>query len=1001
MSSAVLWVSFVLGLAPVTWVTGQKSIDFRLTPGSPAEQRWVDSVFSSLNEDERIGQLFQIRAHSDKGPEHVAQVEALIRDYKVGSLCFFQGTPEKQVELINRYQQLANVPLLVAIDGEWGLGMRMRESTISFPRQLMLGAIQNNDLIYRMGREVARQMRRAGVNINYAPDADVNNNPANPVIHTRSFGEDRYNVAAKTYLYMKGMQDNGIMAVAKHFPGHGDTGVDSHYDLPVITHDMYRLDSIELYPFRALIDYGVGGVMVAHLQVPALDNRENRPTTLSRHTITDLLRNDLKFQGLVFTDALEMKGVTKNFRSGILEAEAILAGNDVLCLPENLALALNEIKAYMADGRLDREQVMESVRRVLRAKYRLGLTRYDSIAVAQVRKELNTPEAEVLRRELIRNALTLVRNQNNLIPLTRLDTLSIGTLSIGASSITPFQRRLASYAKMTQLQTGKDISEQRKAELLNQLGKQEVVIVGLHSLSASAAQNFGLTDSSLDFLRELNRRTKVVLVVFNTPYTLKFFDDFEWVLQAYEEDPAVQDLAAQALFGAFGLKGRLPVTASPRSRFNTGFETVGLYRLGYTIPEEVGLSSDTLSRLARIARQAIDGGATPGCVVLVAKNGQVVYQEAFGNHTYKEDHPVQVNDVYDLASVTKIAATTISMMRLTDEGKLDIRKPLSDYLAELKGTNKEGIPITEIMAHRAQLKEWLPFHEKTMALDADKKNLPSPDFYQASPDSLFSVPVTERLYLRQDVLDSIWLQIRQSPLLDIKGYKYSDLGFYLFSRLIPELSGETLDKYVQKNFYQPLGMQTTTFNPAQTIPLDQIPPTEEDNYFRKQTIHGYVHDMGAAMLGGVSGHAGLFSNANDLAILMQMLLQNGQYGGERYLDSATVARFTTRHPHSNRRAMGFDMLPIGSKYPPNMSPRASDSTFGHIGFTGVCAWADPENQLVFIFLANRTYPSMRNYRLNKLGIRNRMQATLYDAIFDRPLPFYLTSLQTPAFLNVD
>ena len=968
-----------------------------LPSGDAKEQYWVDSVFNSLNEDQRIGQLFMIRAHSDKGPDHVALVESLIRDYQVGSLCFFQGTPEKQVELINQYQHLSKLPLMVAIDGEWGLGMRMKESTISFPRQLMLGAIQNNDLIYRMGREIGRQMRRAGVQVNFAPVADINNNAANPVIHTRSFGEDRYNVAIKSYMYMKGMQDVDVMACAKHFPGHGDTDVDSHYDLPVINHDRYRLDSIELYPFRALSDYGIGSMMVAHLQVPALDDRENRPTTLSRNTVTNLLRRELGFKGLIFTDALEMKGVTKHHASGVVEAEALLAGNDVLCLPEDLAAALREIKAYMSDSRLDREQVMESVRRVLRAKYRLGLNQWTDVPVPNVRKELNSPEAEVLRRELIRNALTLVRNKDQLIPFRRIDTLNMASLSIGASSETPFQKRLASYGKMVHLQTGKDISPERQAELLNQLGRQEAVIVGLHSMTASAAQNFGLSASSLAFLHALNQRTRVVVVAFGSPYALKNLDDFEWVLQAYEEDPVVQDLSAQALFGAFALTGRLPVTASPKSRYNTGVETPSLNRMGYTIPEEVGLNSDTLARIARIANQAIEGGATPGCVVLVARKGQIVYHEAFGDHTYLIKHPVQPDDVYDLASVTKIAATTLSLMRLHDEGKLDIYKPLSEYLPELQNTNKQKAVIADIMAHRARFKEWLPFFEKTMAPVEPKKLAPSPDFYHAVAEDAFTVPVTEKLFLRQDFMDSIWNMVYNSELLEGSGYKYSDLGFFLFSRLVKSLSGKPLDQYVQDQFYRPLGLQTTTFNPWQSIPLDRIPPTEEDNYFRKQRIQGYVHDMGAAMLGGVSGHAGLFSNAGDLAVLMQMLLQNGAYGGDRFFDPNTVKKFLTRHPQSNRRALGFDMLPIGSKYPPNVSSRVSERTFGHIGFTGVCAWADPEEELVFIFLANRTFPSMRNYRLNKLAIRNRMQNAVYDALFNRPEPFYLTRLEQPVF----
>lgn len=971
---------------------------FVLTSGTDArEDYWVDSVYSALSSDQRLGQLIMIRAHSDKGPEHVAQVEALIRDYQVGSLCFFQGTPEKQAELTNRYQKLVGLPLMVAIDGEWGLGMRMKESTMSFPRQLMLGAIQNNDLIYRMGREIGRQMRRVGVQVNFAPDADINNNAANPVIHTRSFGEDRTNVTVKTYSYMKGMQDVNVMACAKHFPGHGDTNVDSHFDLPVINHSRRRLDSLELYPFRALSDYGVGSMMIGHLHVPALDNRPNRPTTLSRNTVTNLLRNEIGFKGLIFTDALEMKGVTKNFAAGAVEAEALLAGIDVMVLPEDVGAAIREIKAYLADGRIDPEQVAQSVRRMLRAKYRLGLTKFEEVPVENIRKELSTPEAEVLRRDLIKNALTLVRNRNNLIPFMRLDTTSFGSLSIGADSATEFQKRLSSYTRIDQYQAPSEISEARQTELLQLLGKKEVAIVGIHGMSYTPSAKFGVTSSTVEFLQKLSRRTKVVVVVFGTPYALKFFDSMEWVLESYEDNPATQDLSAQALFGAFGLKGKLPVTASERSRFDMGIETAPLNRLGYAIPEEVGLNSDTLARIARIAREAIEEGATPGCVVLVARKGKVVYQEAFGSHTYLRMQPVQPDDVYDMASVTKIAATTISVMRLAEQGVIDIHRPLSDYLTDLQETNKKKLIISDILAHRARLKEGMSFVEQTMASPAPRTHVPSLDFYRPEIQEAFSVPVSNQLFLRKDMQDSIWKQVYHSPLLPGKGYAYSDLGFMLFGKMVAQLSGTSLDSFVQESFYRPLGLQATQFNPWASIPLHRIPPTEEDRYFRQQRVQGYVHDMSAAMLGGVSGHAGLFSNANDMAILMQMLLQGGTYGGDQYFNAATVKTFTTRHPESNRRAMGFDMLPIGSGNPSNMSVRASSATFGHVGFTGVCAWADPQEEIVFIFLANRTYPSMRNYQLNSLSIRNRIQRAVYDSIFQRPEPLYLNRLEPISF----
>jgi beta-glucosidase-like glycosyl hydrolase/CubicO group peptidase (beta-lactamase class C family) len=961
-----------------------------------AESHWVDSVYQVMSQDERLGQLVMIRAHSDKGPEHIAQVEEQIRKFHVGSLCFFQGTPEKQVELINRYQAQSRFPLMVAIDGEWGLGMRMVASTMSFPRQLMLGAIQDNDLIYKMGQEIARQCRRVGINVNFAPDVDINNNSANPVINYRSFGEDRDNVTTKGYMYMKGMQDNGVLACAKHFPGHGDTNTDSHFDLPVINYSMAHLDSTELYPFRALVNYGVGSVMVGHLQVPVLDDRPNRPTSLSRNTITNLLRRSLNFQGLIFTDGMEMKALTKNFSNGLAEAESILAGNDVLCVPENIEAGLNLIKSYISEGKLSKEQIEESVRRVLHNKYRLGLTKYTAIPVENVRRDLSTPAAEQLRRELIKNALTMVRNKDRLVPFGRLDTLSFASLSIGASAQTPFQNRLASYAKMTHLQAEKELSEDRQAQLLGQLTKFKVVVVGLHDMSQFAAKNYGLTQSTIDFLKKLNARTRVVLTVFGSPYCLKYFDEFNWVLDAYDGEETVQDLAAQALFGAFGMHGRLPVTASPLSKFNGGVETSTAARFGYSLPEAVGMSMDTLNRIDLVANECISSGAAPGCVVLVAKDGQIVFQKAYGYHTYAKDEPMQVDDIFDLASLTKVAATTLSMMNLVEEGKVDIHKPLSQFLPELQGTNKNGMVISDIMAHYAGLTNWLPFYKETLSKEPEFIGKPSYQYYRYEPTDSFNVPVAANLFLRRDYMDTVMHEIRMSDLRPNTNYKYSDLGFYLFAKMVQKQTGKPLDAYADETFYQPLGLQNTSFNPSERFPIKRMPPTEEDRYFRMQRVQGYVHDMGAAMLGGVSGHAGLFASANDLAVIMQLLLQKGYYGRHRFLESQTVNDFTTRHQRSARRGMGFDMFPLGSQ-PSNMSSLASNRTFGHTGFTGTCAWVDPSSNLVYIFLSNRTYPSMHNTRLERLDIRQRIQSVVYKSIRGRAVqtPVYFTSLEDP------
>lgn len=941
-----------------------------------AEKHWVDSVFQHLTVKQKIAQLIMIRAHSDKGADHIAQVEELIKKYEVGGLCFFQGTPAKQISLINQYQGISKIPLLVGIDGEWSLGMRLKE-TMSFPRALMLGAIQNNDLIYKMGREIGMQMKRVGVHVNFAPVADVNNNAANPVINTRSFGENRENVTQKCIAYMKGMQDEGILACAKHFPGHGDTNVDSHYDLPIIPHNRSRLDSIELYPFHALAKQGIASFMVGHLNVPALDDRPNRPSTLSKSMITGIAREQMSFDGLIFTDALEMKGVTKHFEKGQTEAEAILAGNDVLLLPEDVLAAITTIEKYLTEGIIDTARIDASVKRVLSAKYKVGLHTFKPLSLEGIYKDLHRPSALTNRSQLIKEAITLVKNEKNFLPISRIDTLSLASLSIGAEYMTPFQKRLISYGKMESFQVGKEISPEQQTTLLAKLSTKECVIVGLHDVNAFSAKNFGFTQSELSFLKRLNEKTKLILVVFGSPYSLIHFENIPVLISAYEGDSLTQDLAAQALFGVFALKGKLPVSVTKNILFGDGIITKGSMRMGYSSPEIHRMSTDTLGHIKKIIQQAIEVGATPGGVVLVAKNGDIVYEEAFGNHDYTNNKPVEIDDIYDLASITKVAATTLAIMRMQEQGLINIEKPLSLYLPALLETNKKDMTVADIMAHRAGLQNWIPFFERT--LTSKKPLILNENYYQTKLSSAFSITVTESIYLRTDFRDSLLNDIYISALDKPNRYQYSDLGFYLLAEMVKVTTGKFLDEYVMEHFYEPLGLSSTGFNPWKWADLGRVAPTEVDNYFRGQKLHGYVHDMGSAMLGGVSGHAGLFSNAHDLAVLLQVMLFKGEYGGITFFKPETIQKFTSHHPKSIRRGIGWDMQQPNTPTS-HMSSKASYQTFGHTGFTGPVIWSDPKEDLIFIFLSNRTFPTMRNGLLTRLYTRRLLHGMVYKSI---------------------
>ena len=949
-----------------------------LNQSTAEEAIWVDSVFNSMTIDERIGQLFMIRAHSNLGADHVQHVEHLIKEYHVGGMCFFQGTPEGHLRLINRYQSMSKLPMMMAIDGEWGLGMRMKATTVSYPKQLMLGAIRDNHLIYNMGVEFARQMKRVGLHVNFAPVVDVNNNINNPVIGTRSFGEDKINVAVKGVNYMKGMQDNGILACAKHFPGHGDTATDSHKALPLILHNRSRLDSIELYPFRALIDEGVGSMMIAHLEVPALETRKNRPTTLSLHTVTELLQDTLNFHGLIFTDGLEMEGVAKYFSAGEVEVEALRAGNDIMLLPKSLEAARTKIKEAIQEGVLSQKEVDHKVKRILRSKYRLGFNHFKSPSLENLDKDLNSPAAHAMKEVLIENALTLVRDSAQQIPIGKVDSVKFASLAIGTKKQTVFQQRLLDYAPVSLLQCEHEMSESVKKNLLERLAGKDLVLVSLHNMGRSAKNNFGITKSTLSFLDALKKQNKVTLIVFGNPYGLGNFDNIESVLEAYNEDKVTQDIAAQAIFGAVGINGRLPITASQKSPYNAGVSRGKSFRMGYSVPERVGMDSDTLQqKIDAIVKNAINAGATPGCVVLVARQGKIVFQKAYGHHSYKRRQLVKVDDIYDLASITKIAATTLSLMDLASKGYLDIDKNLSYYIPELKGTNKETIGLRSVLAHHAALKPWIPFYASTLNEDGSKKE----ELYQTHQSGKYSVPVANKLYMNAAYLDSIWYRIDTSHLRSNHNYRYSDLGFYYLAKIVHNLSGRSLDFYTQQQFYKPLGLFNIGFNPHDYFSTRRIPPTEEDGYWRGQQVQAYVHDMGAAMLGGVSGHAGLFADAHDLAVIGQMLLQKGVYGNQVFLNPDILQEFTTRYNGATRRALGFDMKQLNENKSQNMSSQASEEAFGHLGFTGTCIWMDPAEDLVFVFLSNRTYPSMRNNKLNRMDIRPQIQSAAYTSIF--------------------
>lgn len=939
---------------------------------TPEADKWVRKQFRKLSKDQRIAQLMIIRAHSNLGADHVKEVTDLIKKYNVGGLCFFQGGPVRQANLTNEYQKIAKTPLMIAIDGEWGLGMRL-DSVINFPRQLMMGAVPDAKLIYQFGLAVGEQCKRIGIHVNYAPDIDINNNPMNPVINDRSFGEDKYKVALFGVQYMKGMQDVGVMACAKHFPGHGDVSVDSHYDLPVINKTRAQLDQLELYPFRELIKAGVGSMMIAHLAIPSIDTTANLPTSLSAKNVTDLLRNELGYQGISFTDALEMQGVAKFFPKGDASVMSLIAGNDMLCLPGDIPGSIQKVRQAIKEGKLTWDDLNARVKKVLLAKYHLGLYKKQVINTENLAEDLNAKTNEI-KKALAANALTLLRKNNeNLLPLKSNKVAFVG---IGINKANAFATRVqqAFNADLFFFENKDTITKVNS--ILEQLKNYDAVVVGFHNYNRRPANQFGLSKNSLDLLNKLQGNNSITFA-FGNPYAVQYICNSNNLVVCYEDDEITQQAAADLLMGKINAKGKLPVTVCEGFRFGDGIIYDNMLPLAK--PETVGMRGETLQQIEAIAKAAIDSGAAPGMVVLAAKNGKVVYHQSFGHTNTDRAIPMKNDMVFDLASVTKISATTMGIMKLYEEGKIDLNKTLGDYLSWTKGTDKAPLKLVDILLHQAGLNPFIPFYREV--IDTATGN-PFPQYFTQTPTAQYSYRVAENVYLRNDWRDTMFSRILSSKLTEQGKYVYSDNDFIFLGQIIEAVSGMSLDNYVRKTFYEPLGMTSTMYKPRESMPLSVLVPTEVETHFRKQQMHGDVHDEGAAMFGGVAGHAGLFSNAYDLAKLYQLLLNGGELNGIRLLNKTTIDKFTAYNSEISRRGLGFDKPEKDNttRKEPYPSLSVSTATFGHTGFTGTCVWVDPAEQLVYIFLSNRVNPSRNSNKLGRLNVRPNIQEAIYGAI---------------------
>ena len=945
---------------------------------------WVDSIFNSMSLDEKIGQLIMIPAFPNKGKSHIDELVRQIRENKVGGFITMQGGPVKTAGLINRLQNASSVPLLVAMDAEWGLSMRL-DSTIKYPYAMTLGAIDDDSLIYKIGADVAKQCRRIGVNIDFAPVADVNNNPLNPVIGYRSFGDNTRNVAKKAILFSLGMQSQNVLPTLKHFPGHGDADMDSHFSLPVIDEPRSHLDSIELLPFREGIKNGIAGIMTAHLNIPSLDST-GTPASLSKNIINDLLIREMGFEGLIVTDAMNMKGIASQAKEDSAEVMALSAGNDMIEFVMNPSKSIASIKKGIEDGRISINEINKKCRKILMIKRWGGLNKFRPVQTKNLYTDLNKSSYKMTLRNAVQKSLTVIQNKNGLIPLKRLDTLKIAAVSLGSERISAFQNSLGRYKAVTYFNIDKNAGNNRIQKTLDQLKNFNLIIVGLNNLGVRAANKYGLSELQAELTKKIANQYKSIFVIFGNPYILNDLDGIEKassIVVAYQETYETLDLSGQLIFGAFGSEGKLSLTLKNFPKTNGTLKTASLDRFKYTLPEEVGINSTYLkTRIDSLINLGLKAKAFPGCQVFLAKNGKVFFDECYGYHTYEADRLVQSDDLYDFASLTKIMAPLPAIMKLYDDKKLNINKKVSDYWPDWKRSNKQSIVFTDVLSHQARLQSWIPFWRQTV----DKQGRFKPGIFSKDSSNLYSLRVSKNLFLINTYPDSVYASIKNSPLLKQKKYIYSDLGFIMFPKIIERISKENYELYLKENFYDRIGASTLTYKPYLHFPMDRLVPTEDDQFFRHEQLQGFVHDEGSAMLGGVSGNAGLFGTVNDAAKMMQMYLNFGEYGGERYISESTMKGWTHRHfeKNGNRRAYGFDKpVPnnnLNNIYDAYPSPLSSDESFGHSGYTGTFAWADPKSGLLYLLFTNRVYPTRENNKLTQLSLRVLLQQTAYIAL---------------------
>ncbi len=951
---------------------------------------WVDSVFNSMNAERRVGQLIAQVVDPRNLSAAKSVVKKNVEKYNIGFIYFSIGSLQNHAELANYTNSLSQLPVIVSLDGEWGLSMRMSD-TPRFPKNMMLGAIQDDRLLYDYGKEMARECKEVGVNLNFAPDVDVNSNPANPVIGTRSFGEDPQNVARKAVAYAKGLEDNGVLSSSKHFPGHGDTNEDSHKTLPTVSRSLIELQSTDLLPFHSYIRAGLSGVMVGHLNVPALKTG-NLPTSLCHNVVTEFLKEQMGFDGLVYTDGLQMKGSHMDGKPNGLRA--LMAGADVLLEPYRIAEDYEEMVAAYKKGGKIKERVDEACRKILRYKYAIGLDKYRPVDLQGLKERINSTEAELVSRRLFASAITALKNEADMLPLKELDK-EVSVVSLGASADNRFSQTCRLYTDVKRYSMNDDNS----SEVIGRIKTSSKVIVGVFKNDLTTAMNLDriILDCGAD---------KVIPVFFVTPYALAKYSGSitlcNTAVLAYENEELAQEYAAQAVFGGISVTGRIPVTVEGVADCGDGV-TIHASRLGYGIPEEVGFDSRLVAGIDSLANLGVEKGAFPGCQVLVAHNGKIVVNKCYGFTDLTKNWEVNGNTIYDLASVSKATGTLAGVMKAVDNGLMSVDAKLGNYVKELDGTEKGNLTIRDLLYHETGMPAALNIYqimtdtasyEGSLVVGRKKAGYSRyagggyindaakvrRDITSPVKTDDFDYHIGKRLYVGKTTRDTIMNIIHNQQLRPDRNYLYSCLNFCMLMEAEEKATGVEHDKWVRDNIFHRLGAYRSVYRPLDYFSEAEIAATEYDGYLRECTVKGSVHDETAAFSGGVQGNAGFFSNANDLAKLCGMWLNGGMYGGEQILSERTVRLFTESKSPNSYRGLGFDKPNVDNPEKSSVCEEADPSVYGHTGFTGTSFWVDPKNDLIYIFLCNRVCPTRNNREFGDVGARFKIFSVIYNSL---------------------